>query len=70
MRMRGVEPPLPKGNRHLKPARLPIPPHPQVLSARPFDKLGAAFVQISASFNTNINSFLHFVKDFSPAERK
>ena len=29
MRMRGFEPPRPKGHRHLKPARLPVPPHPQ-----------------------------------------
>ena len=28
MRMRGLEPPRPEGHRHLKPARLPIPPHP------------------------------------------
>lgn len=29
MRMRGLEPPRPEGHRHLKPARLPIPPHPR-----------------------------------------
>lgn len=29
MRMRGFEPPRPKGHRHLKPARLPVPPHPR-----------------------------------------
>ena len=29
MRMRGVEPPRAKAHRHLKPARLPIPPHPR-----------------------------------------
>ena len=27
--MRGVEPPRANAHRHLKPARLPIPPHPQ-----------------------------------------
>ena len=27
--MRGFEPPRPEGHRHLKPARLPVPPHPQ-----------------------------------------
>ncbi len=27
--MRGVEPPRAEAHRHLKPARLPIPPHPQ-----------------------------------------
>ena len=30
MRMRGVEPPRAEAHRHLKPARLPIPPHPQL----------------------------------------
>ena len=29
MRMRGVEPPRANAHRHLKPARLPIPPHPR-----------------------------------------
>ena len=29
LRMRGFEPPRPKGHRHLKPARLPVPPHPR-----------------------------------------
>ena len=29
MRMRGVEPPRAEAHRHLKPARLPIPPHPR-----------------------------------------
>ena len=29
--MRGVEPPPPYGDRHLKPARLPVPPHPRRL---------------------------------------
>jgi hypothetical protein len=28
MRMRGVEPPRAKARRHLKPVRLPVPPHP------------------------------------------
>gem|GEM_PF-4326948 len=27
--MRGVEPPRAEAHRHLKPARLPIPPHPR-----------------------------------------
>ena len=29
MRLRGVEPPRPEGHRHLKPARLPVPPQPR-----------------------------------------
>jgi hypothetical protein len=29
MRLRGLEPPRPEGHRHLKPARLPIPPQPR-----------------------------------------
>jgi integrase len=32
VRPRGVEPPPPKGDRHLKPARLPIPPRPRASS--------------------------------------
>ena len=29
VRMKGLEPPLPRGNWNLNPARLPISPHPQ-----------------------------------------
>ena len=57
MRMRGVEPPRPEGHRHLKPARLPIPPHPQ----------GFQFCVLSARWgptNTSINGFRHLVNNF------
>ncbi len=33
MRLRGVEPPRPEGHRHLKPARLPVPPQPRACEA-------------------------------------
>jgi hypothetical protein len=33
MRLRGVEPPRPEGHRHLKPARLPVPPQPRAREA-------------------------------------
>jgi hypothetical protein len=57
MRMRGVEPPRAKAHRHLKPARLPIPPHPQHFSLNTVS-------QNRVSIKSNISSFLHFVKDF------
>src|SRR5215472_12229582 len=35
LRMRGLEPPRPKGHTDLNRARLPIPPHPLVLASLP-----------------------------------
>ena len=57
MRMRGVEPPRPEGHRHLKPARLPIPPHPQGF---PFCVLFAGW----GPTNTSINGFRRLVNNF------
>ena len=42
--MRGVEPPRAEAHRHLKPARLPIPPHPrQNENVTYFTRLSQAF---------------------------
>jgi hypothetical protein len=57
MRMRGVEPPRAEAHRHLKPARLPIPPHPQGF-------LFAHFPVNNVPGDTNINDSCRFVKDF------
>ena len=58
MRMRGVEPPRAEAHRHLKPARLPIPPHPQGF-------LFAHFPDNNVPGDTNINDSCRFVKGFS-----
>ena len=58
MRMRGVEPPRAEAHRHLKPARLPIPPHPQGF-------LFAHFPDNNVPGDTNINYSCRFVKGFS-----
>ncbi len=58
MRMRGVEPPRAEAHRHLKPARLPIPPHPQGF-------LFAHFPDNNVLGVTNINDPCRFVKDFN-----
>ena len=58
MRMRGVEPPRAEAHRHLKPARLPIPPHPQGF-------LFAHFSDNNVQSDTNINDYCRFVKDFN-----
>ncbi len=58
MRMRGVEPPRAEAHRHLKPARLPIPPHPQGF-------LFAHFPDNNCPGDTNINDSFRFVKNFS-----
>jgi hypothetical protein len=59
MRMRGVEPPRAKAHRHLKPARLPIPPHPrQRADTKHFADSSQAFtykVGLKVIFRTNIN---------------
>ena len=57
LRMRGVEPPRPEGHRHLKPARLPIPPHPQ---GSPFCVLFAGW----GPTDTSINGFRRLVNNF------
>ena len=58
MRMRGVEPPRAEAHRHLKPARLPIPPHPQSF-------LFGHFPDNNVPSDTNINDSFRFVKNFS-----
>ena len=58
MRMRGVEPPRAEAHRHLKPARLPIPPHPQGF-------LFGHFPDNNVPSDTNINDSFRFVKNFS-----
>jgi hypothetical protein len=58
MRMRGVEPPRAEAHRHLKPARLPIPPHPQGL-------LFAHFPDNNVQGDNNINDYRRFVKNFN-----
>ena len=39
VRMKGLEPSLPRGNRNLNPARLPISPHPHVYDVFEFTTL-------------------------------
>ena len=56
--MRGVEPPRAEAHRHLKPARLPIPPHPQGF-------LFGHFPDNNVPGDTNINDSFRFVKNFS-----
>ena len=58
MRMRGVEPPRAEAHRHLKPARLPIPPHPQRF-------LFAHFPDDNVLGDTSINDSCRLVKDFN-----
>jgi hypothetical protein len=58
MRMRGVEPPRAEAHRHLKPARLPIPPHPQGF-------LFTHFPDNNFPSDTNNNGSFRFVKNFS-----
>jgi hypothetical protein len=58
MRMRGVEPPRAEAHRHLKPARLPIPPHPQGF-------LFAHFPDNNVQGDININYSRRFVKNFN-----
>ena len=59
MRMRGVEPPRAEAHRHLKPARLPIPPHPQGLASPP--SRGQA-LQGPTDISINVSGL--FVKNF------
>ncbi len=50
LRMRGVEPPRAEAHRHLKPARLPVPPHPRrPINIKGLCPIGQEFSAISVA---------------------